>query len=114
MQDKNFDKNEMVLLSNALTSSFDKYSLNAVLNRSDFDNLIELKIYLTEKIAILLEKQFDKLINLLYRIDVNEKLVNDAFSSKNKKDLPAVLADLIIERHLQKIHFRKKYKNDEF
>jgi len=41
---------------------------------------------------------------------VNEEKLNELFGSKNRAYIPAALADLIIERQLQKIHFWKKYK----
>jgi len=32
------------------------------------------------------------------------------FSSKNKESIPEKLADLIIERQIEKINFRKRYR----
>ncbi|MBA5793280.1 hypothetical protein H1R17_03200 [Flavobacterium sp. xlx-214] len=67
----------------------------------------------TQLVAVinnLLHNDFSKLLQILYRIDVDEnKLKRALFEST----LPAAetIADLIIERMLQKIHFRKMYKS---
>lgn len=67
----------------------------------------------TQLVAVinnLLHNDFSKLLQILYRIDVDEnKLKRALFEST----LPAAetIADLIIERMLQKIHFRKMYQN---
>jgi len=50
------------------------------------------------------------LVNILYKIDINEKKLSQLFSGKNRDSIPATLADLIIERQLQKIKLRKLYK----
>jgi len=74
------------------------------------ENHSQLKIFLTEKLRDLLDNNFSLLVNTLYRIDANEEKLNELFGSKNRAFIPEALADLIIERQLQKIHFRKKYK----
>lgn len=57
----------------------------------------------------LINKDFHSLIQLLYRIDVNEKKIRLYLEENSDKDAASVLADLIIERQLQKIESRKKY-----
>jgi len=72
-------------------------------------SLEEFKKYLTEKLKFLLDEKFDTLVNILYRIDISEKKLSQLFSGKNRDSIPAELADLIIERQLQKIKLRKLY-----
>jgi hypothetical protein len=45
---------------------------------------------------------------------VNEKKIRDLLNENDSKDAASVIADLIIERQLQKIESRKNYrsKND--
>jgi phosphomannomutase len=57
----------------------------------------------------LINKDFQSLIQLLYRIDVNEKKIRVYLDANADKDSATVLADLIIERQLQKIESRKKF-----
>lgn len=70
-------------------------------------SLAEFRLELIRIIAELLERDMTRLMNSLYRIDVAEEKVKLAFAGK----LPVAeaLSDLIIERELQKIAFRKKY-----
>jgi hypothetical protein len=73
-----------------------------------FGGLEELRIWLTTQITLLLDSDMQKLMNILYRIDVSENKVKVAFSDNH----PAKeIADLIIERELQKVETRRKYRN---
>jgi hypothetical protein len=62
----------------------------------------------------LINKDFHSLIQLLYRIDVNENKIRLYLHENSDKDSASIIADLIIERQLQKIESRKKFnqKND--
>ena len=57
----------------------------------------------------LINKDFNSLVQLLYRIDVNEKKIRLYLNQKTNEDSASVIADLIIERQLQKIETRKKF-----
>ncbi len=103
-------KNEVQEVSENICGIFSRHGIDLPLSPTDINNLSQLKIYLTEKLKDMLDNNFILLVNTLYRIDVNEEKLNELFSNKNRDDIPAVLADLIIERQLQKIHYRKKYK----
>jgi len=61
----------------------------------------------------LINKDFHALLQLLYRIDVSEKKIR-SYLEKNQEDSAAVLADLIIERQLEKIESRKKFRGNNF
>jgi hypothetical protein len=77
---------------------------------TDSTSLEEFRKYLTDKLRLLLDEKFDMLVNILYRIDINEKKLSELFSGQNRDFIPASLADLIIERQLLKIKLRKLYK----
>ncbi len=66
-----------------------------------------------EKLIVLLNElinnDFHSFIQLLYRIDVNEKKIRIYLNQKTNEDSASVLADLIIDRQLQKIESRKKF-----
>ena len=63
---------------------------------------------LTEVIRHLLENDFERLLNGLYRIDVDEEKVKQAMASE--EDVAAQIASLIIEREMQKVVTREKYR----
>ncbi|MEO6905558.1 MAG: hypothetical protein ABI148_04310 [Ginsengibacter sp.] len=62
----------------------------------------------------LINKDFNALIQLLYRIDVNEKRIRHYLNENPEKNSASVLVDLMIERQMEKRESRKKFnkKND--
>ena len=63
---------------------------------------------LAKAIQHLIDTDFEKLMHILYRIDVNENKVKQAFGLE--KDVARELAILVIEREKQKVITRSKYK----
>lgn len=63
----------------------------------------------------LINKDLQSLIQLLYRIDVNEKKIRLHLNENADKDSASILAGLIIQRQMEKIESRKKFykKNEE-
>ncbi|HEY7750928.1 MAG TPA: hypothetical protein VH917_01460 [Ignavibacteriaceae bacterium] len=84
---------------------------NSLIPAIDSEKMDEFRKYLTEKLSYLLDNKYDTLINVLYRIDVNEEKLAKLFAEAKRESIPEVLADLIIERQIQKIRFRQKYKS---
>jgi hypothetical protein len=82
---------------------------NALLTNNNFDAFHK---DLSQIIRSLLYKDYNRLINILYRMDVNEKKYIQLFKDLPSDKIAEALADLIIERALQKAETRKKYKND--
>ena len=63
-------------------------------------------------IAELLEYNFEKLTNMIYRHDVDEAKFYEALKSGNIEQQAAKLADLVIDRELQKAETRKAYRKN--
>ncbi len=58
----------------------------------------------------LMAKDFNRLINILYRIDVSEVKLKEALALST--DNPAsIITKMILDRQLQKIELRKKYSS---
>ncbi|HRI22657.1 MAG TPA: hypothetical protein PLA68_16970 [Panacibacter sp.] len=57
----------------------------------------------------LITDDFEKLVRLLYRLDISEKKLKALLASKADADSGTLIADLIIERQIQKIQSRKQY-----
>ena len=68
---------------------------------------------LTSKIKDLLQNHIEKLMSILYRIDVPQQSVDLIFESELKEEIPAKLSDAIINRQLEKAHTRHYYKNNK-
>lgn len=98
-------------ISKIIEKDFTLQDSQSLIPSVDLGSLEEFKKYLTQKVTYLLENNYDVLINTLYRIDVNESRLSELFSGKNRANIPEVIAELIIERQLQKVRFRQKYKD---
>jgi hypothetical protein len=70
----------------------------------------ELLSWLTQKIIFLLLHDMEKLLHILYRIDVKESLVKDVFAQHDPKKIAPLLAELILNREIEKVHTRLKYR----
>ena len=64
--------------------------------------------WLAEAVNRLLNNNFEKLVSILYRIDVSEEKLKMVLKENPGADAGNIIADLIIERQLQKIKSRKK------
>ena len=63
---------------------------------------------LIQRIEELIRSDLEKLKWILYRIDVSEKKLYEQLQ-KSETDAASVIADLIIERQIQKAESRKKF-----
>ncbi len=108
----NEEKVRVIEVTETISKDFDKAGISSVISSEGIDDLEELKRHLTRKITELMDTNYEKLLNILYRIDINERKLDELFSSKNRDYIPAQLADLIIERQLQKINFRNMYRKE--
>ena len=104
------EKEQLTEVSKFISDSFTLDESKSLIPNSDFKTLEEFKKYLTNKLAELLDTKYDTLINILYRIDVGEDKLSELFSGKNREYIPAALADIIIDRSLQKVIFRQMYR----
>jgi hypothetical protein len=61
----------------------------------------------------LINTDFNSLVQLLYRIDINEKKLKILLNNNKGSDAAPLVADLIIARQLQKIETKKIFTNKE-
>lgn len=73
----------------------------------------ELKQQLSSHINFLIQSDFQKLVAILYRVDVSESKLKLLLNENPNFDASNTIADLIIERQLQKIRSRQEYRKDE-
>jgi hypothetical protein len=82
----------------------------------------ELAIELPEKISFeelqgklavhindMIQHHFEKLVSLLYRIDVSEAKIKSLLQQHPNEDAAKIIAALIIERQIQKIKTRQQF-----
>ena len=72
------------------------------------------KQLLAEKINELITKDFQKLVSILYRMDVSETKLKQLLKENLGNDAGPIIADLMIERQAEKIRSRQQFsKRDE-
>ncbi|MEI6507747.1 MAG: hypothetical protein WCO54_04635 [Bacteroidota bacterium] len=96
--------NKEIILSGA--QSIQKYFDNEI-KCNNYDELLN---WLTEQVVYLMLNDMEKLLGVLYRIDVNEKKVKQAFAQTQPQKIAPLIAELILQRELQKAESRLKYK----
>jgi hypothetical protein len=58
----------------------------------------------------LINHDFSRLVQLLYRMDISEKKLKQTLAT-SQSDAGLLIANMMIERELQKIQSRKQFKN---
>ena len=96
---------------------------NSKSDLSDVNNLFELPagkwgnkeftIRLAGLIEQLLQNDFARLINILYRLDVDEEKLRTELNKNLHSDTRQVIANLIVERQIQKLATRENFGKRE-
>lgn len=73
----------------------------------------ELRQQLATHINHLIIHDFEKLVFNLYRIDVDEARMRALLAKKEGENAALLIADLIIERQIQKMESRKKFRQEK-
>lgn len=68
----------------------------------------ELEATLSEIINHLIQKDFQKLVYILYKVDVSEIKLKQMLQADSDENTSVIISKLIIERQLQKLESRKK------
>jgi hypothetical protein len=64
-------------------------------------------------IARLMEENFERLCQAMYRLDISEVKFDEVLTQKPVEEIPYAIADLVIEREMQKVMTRMMYKRGE-
>jgi hypothetical protein len=93
---------------------FDLYGLEIKFSGNEQNAYNELLYQISPHIAQLKENNYKKLLDLLYRIDVNESKVAAIVDDASVGSLAEAISDLVIKRELQKIVIRKHFRPDNY
>ena len=86
------------------------YQMLGLTKAQDFKNPEALEEALTNYLNDLIVKDFNKLIGILYRIDISqEKAVAALAQNADKETAGQTMARLIIDRQKEKLYYRKLY-----
>ena len=72
-----------------------------------------LRDWLAGKVSELMKHNFHKLLSILYRIDVHENNVKRVFDEYTPNEIPSMIAELIIQRQIQKAKTRIAYRKKQ-
>jgi hypothetical protein len=72
----------------------------------------ELADLLAERVNAMINGDFSALVQLLYRIDINESRLRLILQENQASDAGQLIARMILERQWQKIETRRQYKAD--
>jgi hypothetical protein len=75
-------------------------------------SLEELKLFLSGYISHLISNNPDKLVSILSRVDVSEKMLK-ANLQNQEENASAIMAQMIIERQMEKIKTRERHRSDD-
>lgn len=94
----------------AALQKFCKEELQTEIPATTYDVLLQA---LAQHINQLIQNNFEQLVQLLYRIDVDEKKLKMVLQTNSGRDAGMLIAELIINRQLQKIQSKNQFTNDD-
>ena len=67
---------------------------------------------LKEEVNRLINEDFNKLVHILYRIDVPEKKLRQVLNDNPSTDAADIIAKMIMERQMEKVRLRAAFKTN--
>ena len=104
------DENEQ--LASLINKDLGNMEENMMIPLSGLDrNTIREKLAIL--IAHLMQDNFERLCQAMYRLDVSETKFDQVMNEKPVEEIPYAVADLVIEREMQKVRTRIMHKRGE-
>ncbi len=85
----------------------------ALANNFKSENTERVREQLTNYINHLITTDFPSLVQLLYRIDIDEKKLKQLLKQNQYTDAGVIISELIIARQSQKNEYKQKLKNQD-
>ncbi len=104
---------ETSYLPEALTLVGHDLNLSDEISNLSHENVEQFRQWLANQIAYKMETDMEGFLQALYRIDISEKKAMQALSNQTELPPAVSLADLVIEREIQKINTRRWYKTQQ-
>lgn len=73
---------------------------------------LEMREPLIDYINYLLIHDFNKLVHVLYRVDVNEQKLKELLKANAQTDASVIIADLLIQRQEEKLKTKEAFKSN--
>jgi len=97
-------------MENETQEVFNIISNNFGLQKADVLTIDDVKLILSARIRELLDKDVEKLLQIIYRIDISQKKIDGIFENSSKDEIAMQIALAVIERQLLKVQTRNLYK----
>lgn len=81
--------------------------------RKTHENTEQFRIWLANQISYKMETDMEALLQAMYRLDISETKAMQALTNQTEQPPALALADLVIEREIQKINTRRWYKSQQ-
>ena len=72
----------------------------------------ELKLFLSGYLSHLISNNPDKLVSILSRVDVSEKMLKENLQNQ-EENASSIMAQMIIDRQMEKIKTRERYRSSD-
>lgn len=82
-------------------------------NELSFLEKEDIRVQLVAYINHLLLHDFNRLIQILYRVDVSEQKLKQLLQDNPKTDAAVIISNLLIERQLEKIKTRSMFRKED-
>jgi hypothetical protein len=102
--------NELAELAKMIDKDLDAGEMHQLVPAQGVD-MREFHARLSEVIRFMLDHHFEKLCQVMYRLDVSEKKFHNVLTKAPSEEIAGGIADLVIERELQKIRTRELYRD---
>jgi len=96
-----------------IQKDFSFFNINIFFEEDTKDAYSKLSEQILPSIKQLLASDYQKLIALLYRVDINETQIKRESLSNTKKPFEEIITQLIIKRCLQKVVLRKLFSKHD-
>jgi len=83
------------------------------LDLPEHSSFAAIRTCIQDAVTKLIDNNLQQLVNILYRVDVNERKLKYLLQENVGEDAAVIIADLIIERQMEKIALRKQYSRPD-
>jgi hypothetical protein len=101
------------LLQEFLCNQMEVHESHLPTTENSDEKIKAIRKLLIARIDELISSDMERLFSILYRIDVSEKKLSEALSIHGPDKASAIIADLIIERQIQKAASRKHFEQSD-
>lgn len=104
------ENEEYIILSELINKDLQLDDEDALISGEENPDLNLFHQKLSMLVAYLMENDMHRLLNAMYRLDVSEAKFHEAMQRDSKESAALHVADLIIEREMQKVKTRLYYR----